>query len=68
MEFSFKGKNYILDEIFWEKQYQEQPMLNSTIDFQYQQIQYLIEIYDWVALENRINNMLKWGGLNEKNS
>lgn len=68
MEFNFKGKNYILDEVFWEKQYQEHPMPNSTIDFQYQQIQYLIEIYDWVALENRINNMLKWGGLNEKNS
>ena len=63
MEFKFKGQSYKLDNQYWEGQYKENPILNSTLKFQNQQIQYLIEKRDWVTLENRIIGMLKWGGI-----
>ena len=63
MEFTFKGVKYKLDEKFWEEEHKTYPMINSTIKFQFKQIQYLISINDFATLENRIINMLKWGGI-----
>ena len=63
MEFAFKGEKYKLDEKFWDKEYKTHPMPNSTIKFQYSQFMYLIKIQDWVTLENRLINQLKWGGI-----
>jgi len=58
MEFQYKGITYQMDENFWEGD-----MLNTTIDFQYQQIMYCISTQDWKTLENRITNMMLWGGI-----
>ena len=55
---NFKGSTYQLDPLYWKD-----TMLNDTIDFQYEQLKYCIEIQDWNTLENRINNMLRWGGI-----
>ena len=58
MKFTFKGKTYQMDEDYWKGD-----MLNTSPEFQYEQLIYCIQIQDWVTLENRITNMLKWGGL-----
>jgi hypothetical protein len=63
MEFVFKGQKYILDKEYWDKEYEAYPMINSTLEFQFKQIQYLISINDFTTLEGRIINMLKWGGI-----
>jgi hypothetical protein len=63
MEFTFKGEKYKLDKKFWAKEYKTHPMPNSTIEFQFKQIQYLISTNDFTTLKNRIINMLKWGGI-----
>jgi hypothetical protein len=63
MEFTFKGEKYKLDKKFWDKEYKIHPIPNSTIKFQHSQFMYLIGIQDWVTLENRIINQLKWGGI-----
>lgn len=55
---NFKGSTYQLDPSYWKGD-----MLNTTTDFQHKQLEYCIEIQDWVTLENRINNMLRWGGI-----
>ena len=65
--FEFKNKKYILDKEYWEKEFEKNPMLNSTLEFQISQFEYLFEIKDYTSIKNRINNMLKWGGLNEVN-
>jgi hypothetical protein len=65
MEFKFKGQSYMLDKQYWDNQYIENPMLNTTYDFQNQQIEFLIKVRDWVTLENRIIGMLKWGGISK---
>jgi hypothetical protein len=61
-EFSYKGKVYQLDPKFMDEE-----MLSTSLDFQYDQFMYLIKVQDWVTLENRITNQLKWGGLIEIN-
>ena len=58
MKFTFKSKTYQIDENYWDGE-----MLNTSAEFQYEQLIYCIQIQDWVTLENRITNMLKWGGL-----
>lgn len=58
MEFKYKGINYKIDEDYWGGD-----MLNTTPQFQLEQFQYCIKVQDWKTLENRITNMLKWGGL-----
>ena len=59
-KFSFKGKTYQLDSKFMDES-----MLNTSLEFQYFQFMHLIKAQDWVTLENRIINQLKWGGLIE---
>lgn len=56
--FNYKGQTYQLDPKFYDE-----GMLNTSIGFQYKQYMYLIEVQDWVTLQNRITNQLKWGGL-----
>jgi hypothetical protein len=58
---NYKGKEYILDEDYFSND-----MLNTTSQFQYEQLLYCIEIQDFITLENRINNMIKWGGIKLK--
>lgn len=60
MKFNFKGKTYKMDENYWNGE-----MLNTSAEFQFEQLIYCIQIQDWIALENRINGMLKHGGLKE---
>jgi hypothetical protein len=60
MKFTFKSKTYQIDENYWDGE-----MPNTSAEFQYEQLIYCIQIQDWVTLENRITNMLKWGGLIE---
>ena len=55
---NFKGSTYQLDKNYWKGD-----MVNTTIDFQQKQLEYCIEVQDWNTLENRINNMLRWGGI-----
>jgi hypothetical protein len=42
---------------------EDQPI--TSLEGQYFQFMHLIETQDWVTLENRIINQLKWGGLIE---
>jgi hypothetical protein len=63
MKFIFKGVKYKLDKKFWANEYKIYPIPNSTMEFQFEQIQYLISINDFATLQNRIINMLKWGGI-----
>lgn len=58
MELTFKGIKYRIDESFWVGD-----LLNTSAQFQFEQLQYCIEKKEWIALENRINGMLKWGGI-----
>jgi hypothetical protein len=55
---TYKNQKYELDPEYWDE---EQP--NSTREFQLSQLIYCIEVGDFGTLENRINNMLKWGGI-----
>ncbi len=59
-KFKFRGKTYQLDPKFMDEEY---PI--TSLEGQYEQFMYLIEKMDWVTLENRIINQLKWGGLIE---
>jgi hypothetical protein len=54
----YRGQKYELDSEYWDE---EQP--NSTREFQLRQLNYCVEVGDFITLENRINNMLKWGGI-----
>lgn len=42
---------------------EDQPI--TSLEGQYEQFMYLIKVKDWVTLQNRIINQLKWGGLIE---
>lgn len=55
---TYRKQKYELDPEYWDE---EQP--NSTMEFQLSQLNYCVEVGDFVTLENRINNMLKWGGI-----
>lgn len=57
-KFGFKGKTYQLDPKFFDES-----MLNTSLEFQYDQFMYLIEVQDWVTMDNRITNQLRHGGL-----
>lgn len=37
----------------------------TSLEGQYEQFMHLIKVKDWVTLQNRIINQLKWGGLIE---
>jgi len=58
MKIQYRGVVYILDESAFEGD-----MINTTAEFQYKQLLHCVENKDWTTLENRINNMLKWGGI-----
>lgn len=64
-EFTFKNKKYIFDVEYWDKEYKKESLLINTLEFQLNQFEYLFEIRDYITIKNRINNMLKWGGLKE---
>ena len=57
-EIKYRGNIYQLDKEYWKGD-----LLNDSIEFQYRQLEYCIETGDFQTLENRINNMLKWGGI-----
>ena len=54
----YKNITYIMDENYWKGD-----TLNNTSEFQHQQLLYCVKIKDWNTLQNRIFNMLKWGGI-----
>ena len=66
-DFYFNNTKYLLDKEYWEKQYRQDPMVCNTVEFQSTQLQYLLENRDYTTLQNRINNMLKWGGIKKVN-
>lgn len=57
---TYRNRKYQLDPEYWDE---TQP--NTTREFQLMQLKYCIEVGDFLALENRINNMLKWGGIKQ---
>lgn len=59
-EINYKGNIYQLDKEYWKGE-----ILNDNIEFQYDQLIYCIGIGDFQTFENRINNMLKWGGIKQ---
>ena len=63
MEFQYKGVTYKMDKDFWVGD-----MLNTTVEFQYEQIMHCINTQDWKTLKNRITNMMLWGGIIQCNS
>lgn len=64
----YKGITYIMDEDYWRKEmdYWGDNMINVTSQFQYEQILYIIKTKQYLQLEGRIKNMLKWGGIKIK--
>jgi len=66
-EFTFKNKKYILDEEYWGKIYEKEPILINSLEFQLNQFEYLFKIKDYTTIKNRITNMLKWGGIKQLN-
>ena len=54
---TYKNVKYQLNETYWKGE-----MVNDSLDFQYMQLEYCIEIGDYKTLENRLNNMIRWGG------
>ena len=55
---TYKNVKYQLDESYWKGE-----TVNDSLDFQYMQLEYCIETGDFLTLENRLNNMLQWGGV-----
>lgn len=55
---TYRKQKYELDAEYWDE---TQP--NNSRAFQLRQLTYCVEVGDFVTLENRINNMLKWGGI-----
>ena len=55
---AYKNVKYQLDEHYWKG-----TMVNDSLAFQYMQLEYCIETGDYKTLENRLNNMIQWGGV-----
>jgi hypothetical protein len=55
---TYRNQKYELDPEYWDE---TDP--NSSREFQLSQLNYWVEVGDFITLENRINNMLKWGGI-----
>jgi hypothetical protein len=55
---TYRNQKYELDPEYWEES-----DINSTREFQLMQLTHCVEVGDFATLENRINNMLKWGGI-----
>lgn len=58
--FKFKNIIYQLTDKW------EETCLNDSKDFQIKQFNYLVEVRDFVTMENRINNQLLLGYLKKK--
>lgn len=56
--FTYKNQKYELDPEYWEE-----TSLDSSREFQLKQLNYCIEVGDFTTLKNRIENMLRWGGI-----
>ena len=54
----YKGIEYELDSEYFTGN-----SVNNSVDFQLLQLKTCVEQKDFVTLENRIENMLKWGGI-----
>lgn len=57
--FKFKNKIYQLTDKW------EETCLNDSKDFQIDQFKYLLRVGDYVTMENRVNNQIKFGFLKE---
>lgn len=57
--FKFKGKTYQLTDKW------EETCINDSKEFQLQQFKYLQSIGDFVTMENRIINQIKFGYLEQ---
>ncbi len=55
---TYKKQKYELDPEYWEE-----TSVNNSREFQLMQLNYCIRVGDFITLENRINNMLIWGGI-----
>lgn len=55
--FKFKNTTYQLTDKW------EETCVNDSKAFQLQQFKYLLKTHDYITLENRINNQLKFGYL-----
>ena len=55
--FNFKNTTYQLTDKW------EETCVNDSKAFQLQQFEYLLKTHDYITLENRINNQLKFGYL-----
>ena len=58
-EFTFKGKRFRLTDKW------EETCPNDSKQFQLQQFNYLLEVKDYIAMENRVNNQIKFGYLEQ---
>ena len=58
--FKFKNIVYELTDMW------EETCLNDSKDFQMEQFEYLIEVKDFVTMENRINNQIILGYIKKK--
>lgn len=57
--FKFRGKIYALTDKW------EETSVNESKDFQLKQFEYLISVGDWVTMENRVINQIKFGYLKQ---
>ena len=57
--FKFKNKIYQLTDNW------EETCLNDSKGFQIDQFKYLLRVGDYVTMENRVNNQIKFGFLKE---
>jgi len=57
--FKFRGKTYKLTDKW------EETCINDSKAFQLDQFKYLEKIHDFTTMENRVNNQVKFGYLEE---
>lgn len=57
--FKFRGKIYVLTDKW------EETCINDSKDFQIEQFNYLLKVKDFTTMENRINNQIMLGYLEE---
>ena len=58
---TYKGIRYELNSGYFTGD-----SVNNSVDFQLLQLKTYIAQKDFITLESRINNMLKWGGIKQK--
>ena len=55
---TYKSQKYELDSEYWEE-----TAVNNSREFQLMQLNHCVKVGDFTTLENRIENMLRWGGI-----